>query len=209
MEYNELKESLKSSKALEALDRVNEAIEFFTKEKVIFNVASIGRYCEDKWEGPKTQSIRNNTLLSSFIKEKSKNVKKSISIVSKKNKNIDNFILNKVEDEEVKEYIKIQQEKYKLLEEQYNNLKKITNQLKPINIDKMIEENLNMFDIQDLQEIKQIEVNHSNKDFNIIDFIEILNNKFLSKLDIKLKVIFNNEKTLIINENTNSIIYEN
>jgi hypothetical protein len=73
----------------------------------------------------------------------------------------------------------------------------------------MIEENLNMFDIQDLQEIKQIEVNHSNKDFNIIDFIEILNNKFLSKLDIKLKVIFNNEKTLIINENTNSIIYEN
>ena len=73
----------------------------------------------------------------------------------------------------------------------------------------MIEDNLNMFDVQDLQEIKQIEVNHSKKDFNIVDFIEILNNKFLSKLDIKLKVVINNEKTLIINENTSSIIYEN
>jgi len=247
--YKTLKTDLKSPKALEALERIKEAIDFYKEFNVQFNLSSIGRYCEDKWESPKTQSIRNNKKFVDYIKEEQKEMKKKdISIVSKKNKNVDNFILNKVEDEETKEYIKIQQEKYKLLEEKYNTLKQSFNDFKNIDIDNLIDKNLNPKKPQDLNGLKNMITNSKpldndigeliednimgllsvdentdkeidkyignlQKDKNsvklveeikILDLIEILNNDFLSKIDIKLGY----KNGVVFNLNTGNIVFE-
>lgn len=227
--YETLKTELKSPKALEALTRIKEAIDFYKESNLQFNLSSIGRYCEDKWESPKTQSIRNNKKFVEYIKEEQKEMKKKdISIVSKKNKNVDNFILNKVEDEETKEYIKIQQEKYKLLEDKYNTLKKSFNELKGINIDNLIDNNLNQNNPQDLNSLtnllnvdedtdKEINKYFSNlekeqkltsvkliEETKILDLIGILNKDFLSKMDIKLGF----KNGIVFNVNTGNIVFE-
>lgn len=227
--YEKLKEELKSPKALESLNRIKEAIDFYKDSNLQFNLSSIGRYCEDKWESPKTQSIRNNKKFVEYIKEEQKEMKKKdISIVNKKSKNIDNFILNKVEDEETKEYIKIQQEKYKLLEEKYNTLKQGFNDLKGIDIDNLIDNNLNQNNPQDLNCLSNLLSVDKNKDkeinkyfsnlekeqkltsvklieeTKILDLIEILNKDFLSKIDIKLSY----KNGMVFNVNTGNIVFE-
>lgn len=212
--YEEIKKDFKSPKALEALDRVEEAIKYFTEQKIAFNISSIGRYCEGKYESPKTQSIRNNKVLSKYIKDclkefKSKNNLKSIS-KNNNEKSFDNLIFEKIEDESIKQYIKIQQEKYKLLEEKYNNLKQLTKTISQISFEQLDSFNdRNLLEEKCSIESKNIETVNKNNNIKIEDLIEVLNEKYLSHLDIKTKVIIKNDKTLIINENTGSIIFEN
>jgi len=100
---------------------------------VDFNVSSIGRYCVDFWGSPKTQSIRNNKNLVEYIKFRIKEYKSSVIKVVDNKTNEVSFIED-IEDERIKTFIKVEQEKYKILENKYKNLKKVVGQLNPINV---------------------------------------------------------------------------
>jgi hypothetical protein len=260
--YEELKEKLINPKAIETLDRIEESINVLEKEQILFNVASIGRYCEDKWESPKTQSIRNNKDLMEYIKHRQNLIKlKNKESKNKNNGNVyglDKKIMDSIENENIKTYLKIQEERYKLLEQQYFNLKKVISDISPVNIDKLIEDNLDIknpidlvsnlkFDTKfdksnnsfnnllnetlkvDDNTDKTIDIyfNNKNKDNpkniiqlvdennitklekeNIENFLKVLNEKFLSKLDIELSISNNKSKIIVINKITGSIIYD-
>lgn len=217
--YNEIKSNLKSKKAIESLDRVKETIDFYINEGIDFSVASIGRFCENKWESPKTQSIRNSKELMKYINFRQDN--ENINPSKSKNKTNNSFIDN-IEDEQIKSYIRIEKEKYKTLENKYNDLKKFVSQIQPVDIDKLIENNLDVDNPIDLVSdiITQVDdtidkeidtyFNQNNKEGkkllnedDFTEFVEVLNTKFLNKLEVEL--IYKNG--MVINKNTGSIIY--
>jgi len=225
---SELKSQLKSKKALEALERVDTAITFFEKENTPFNVASIGRYCVEEWEGPKVQSIRNNVLLSKFIKDRFKIFKTTNKNTgNSKNTAEEQFEIDNIEDEKTKSYLRIQKEKYKILEEKYLSLKKLVNDIQPVNVEKLISDNLDINNPIDLIDIEtDVSDNHSNnhsrtllntidnqdniihrtvaQEEDIKELISTLNTTFLNNIDIQLSV----RGKFVINDNTGSLIYE-
>ena len=141
--FIEIKNNMKSEKAKISLDRVQEAINFFIKEKTDFSVASIGRFCESKWDSPKVQSIRNSSDLMRYIKfmQSNNTIYKSSNNDSK---TVQQELLDNIESEEVKAYIILQNEKLKMAEKKYNDLKSAMSKIAPVDIDKFIQENSNM-----------------------------------------------------------------
>jgi hypothetical protein len=220
--YEELKAGFKSAKALEALERVNTAIEYYMSNNLSFNVALIGSYCEEHFDGPKTQSIRNNKELNEYIKFKFKEFKSKNGIGVKAVKD-DSSIFSLIEDERIKSYFLIQQEKYKLLEDKYNNLKKVIASIQPVDVDKLISDNLSVSNPVDLvlnlknsSELEtSIKDDISNKllsasinmDFDIEGLLSALNEGILKSSGIELVFVSRGDKSVVLNKTTGTIVF--
>lgn len=197
----EVKVKKQSKKLLLSIERIKEAIEIYKESDIKISVTAIGRYCEEKWEGPLTQSIRNNPSLMDIIKDEQKKNKKT-KFIPKNKKLI--FDTSKIEDENIKTYLRIQDEKYNLLENKYKELKKVFESVEDFDIDKLLDNPVNPN-----VETRLIKKNiNSNSSIDIEDFLTTLNEGLLSKIGVRLKKFSNNGKEYIINENTNSIVYE-
>lgn len=69
--YDNLLLNTQETKRLLSLGRVKDACDFLDKQykTKIFTVADVGRYCQEQWGGPKTQSIRNSIeILERYVK---------------------------------------------------------------------------------------------------------------------------------------------
>lgn len=69
--YENLLQNTQKTKRLLSLGRVKDACDFLDKrfKTKIFTVADVGRYCQEHWGGPKTQSIRNSIdILERYVK---------------------------------------------------------------------------------------------------------------------------------------------
>jgi hypothetical protein len=66
--YDSLSEGITNPRLMESLSRVKLACDFLESSKASISVTSVGRYCQDRWDGPKAQSIRNakDTLFAYF-----------------------------------------------------------------------------------------------------------------------------------------------
>lgn len=143
--YENIKSELTNNKSIVALDRVKEAIDFFIGEKIEFSIAGIGRFCFNKWGSPKVQSIRNSSALMRLIK-----YEQSVNVFKNNKKSAENNILDLVDDERVKAHIIIQEEMINSLNKKYVNLKKVIQDIQPIDIDKLLIDNLNIDEPVDL-----------------------------------------------------------
>lgn len=74
--YESLSERITNIRLRESLSRVKLACDFLDSSKTSITVTSVGRYCEDRWDGPKAQSIRNakDTLFAYFQVRKAQQV---------------------------------------------------------------------------------------------------------------------------------------
>jgi len=214
--YSLLKENITNNKSLLALDRIKEAIDFFNKEKAEYSIAGIARYCVSKYGSPKAQSIRNSENLMKLIKYEQTN-----RPTRKKVYNDKSDIISLVDDERVKSHIIIQQEEITALRKRYSDLVNAVENMQPLDADKLLKNNLDMDNPVDLSDLNQLVIKNDNisgieqnvNDFlsgNVVKyedigkFIGILNNKFLSNLDIVLEL----ENDMVINSNTGSVLFE-
>lgn len=63
--FQNLSDSIKNPRLKQSLERIKDACDFLENSRVAITPTAVGKYCEDRWKGPKTQSIRNaqDTLL--------------------------------------------------------------------------------------------------------------------------------------------------
>ena len=59
--YQALFVKLDNTRARQSLERVKDACDFLEQSKAAITPTSVARYCESRWGGPKSQSIRNSS----------------------------------------------------------------------------------------------------------------------------------------------------
>lgn len=57
--FQNLADSITNPRLKQSLERIKDACNFLENSRVAITPTAVGKYCEDRWKGPKTQSIRN------------------------------------------------------------------------------------------------------------------------------------------------------
>lgn len=99
--YENLLAGATNSRLRDSLEKVKEACDFLEQSHAAITVTSVGRYCNSKWDGPKSQSIRNAThTLLRYVQ-----TRKAQQPLPKAQRNTNNEPL--IQDETVRAYVTI------------------------------------------------------------------------------------------------------
>ncbi|HHD78993.1 MAG TPA: hypothetical protein ENK98_05080 [Epsilonproteobacteria bacterium] len=187
--YTELFASASSKKKQTSLANIKKACDTLSSKYNKLTPASIGKYCQNKWETPKEQSIRNNIDYVQYISAR-ENERPKVNLIKDQDVPV-------VKDQAAQAIIDILRDEIKDLKRSIKNLKSGMRQIAPKDIDEYISENLqDDSNINDDEKQSNHMLVQQNTECEITQVVEALNKNLLEKycqitIEYKNGVIFN------------------